>query len=298
MKILRRECVLACCLIAYRQTFFSNERADREGTYMKFRRLLLICLFFVIACQTVPITGRQQLSLIPVGELLSMSAVSYGDFLSHHPVIKDTKEARMVKRTGEIIQGAVERYFSENNLSERLQGYTWEFHLVEDEAANAWCMPGGKVVVYTGILPLVEDESGLAVVMGHEIAHAVANHGDERLSHGLIAQLGGMALSKAVEKKPKETADLFMMAYGIGAEIGMILPYSRLQESEADRLGLIFMALAGYDPHKAPAFWRRMSSVNAGSSAPEFLSTHPANETRIRTLEEHMSEAMRFYRKQ
>jgi predicted Zn-dependent protease len=266
--------------------------------YMKWRRLLLFYVFVVIACQTVPITGRQQISIIPAGEILSMSAASYSDFLSKHTVIKGTEDARMVRRVGERIKRAVEKYFAENNLSHRLNGYEWEFNLVDDKAVNAWCMPGGRVVVYTGILPVAKDEGGLAVVMGHEIAHAVANHGDERMSQGLIAQMGGIALSKALDKSPEQTSNLFMAAYGIGTQVGVLLPYSRLQESEADRLGLIFMAMAGYDPGEAPEFWKRMSEEKKGAAPPEFLSTHPADQTRIRNLEEQMKEALSYYRKQ
>lgn len=264
---------------------------------MKYRRLLPILLLVLIACQTVPITGRQQLSIIPAGQILSMSATSYSDFLSEHTVINDTEDARMVKRIGLRIQHAVEKYFSDNNLSASLDGYKWEFNLVDDKAVNAWCMPGGKVVVYTGILPFAKDDKGLAVVMGHEIAHAVANHGDERMSQGMIAQMGGMALSTALANKPKQTTDLFMTAFGIGTQVGVLLPFSRLQESEADRLGLIFMAMAGYDPHEAPVFWQRMSSGKQGAAPPEFLSTHPADETRIRNLENLMPEALLYYRK-
>ena len=267
-------------------------------TKMKYNRLLLLLIFFVIACQTVPLTGRRQLSIIPAGEILSMSATSYKDFLSEHPLITGTDDAAMIKRVGIRIQQAVEKYFAENNLSDRLLGYKWEFNLVDDKAVNAWCMPGGKVVVYTGILPVAKDDKGLAVVMGHEIAHAVANHGDERMSQGMITQMGGMALSAALSSKPKQTADLFMTAFGIGTQVGVMLPYGRLQESEADRLGLIFMAMAGYDPHEAPEFWKRMSAGKQGQAPPEFLSTHPADQTRISNLEKQMGEAMSYYRKQ
>ena len=159
-------------------------------------------------------------------------------------------------------------------------------------------MPGGKVVVYTGILPIAKDDKGLAVVMGHEIAHAVANHGDERMSQGLITQMGGVALSTALASQAKQTTDLFMAAYGIGTQVGVLLPYGRLQESEADRLGLIFMAMAGYDPHEAPEFWKRMSAGKQGAAPPEFLSTHPADATRIRNIEQQMAEAMAYYKKQ
>jgi predicted Zn-dependent protease len=191
----------------------------------------------------------------------------------------------------------VEKYFSEHNMSDHLTGYRWEFNLVEDNAVNAWCMPGGKVVVYTGILPLANGEAGLAVVMGHEVSHAIARHGDERLSQGLVTEMGGMALSTALSQQSKETHDLFMTAFGVGSQVGILLPYSRVQESEADRLGLIFMAMAGYDPREAVGFWKRMAGAKKGASPPEFLSTHPADSKRIADIENLLPEAMGYYQK-
>ncbi|MGQ9571397.1 MAG: M48 family metallopeptidase [Thermodesulfovibrionales bacterium] len=272
---------------------FGEKFCYLRAIYMKLSLVFIIIL--ITACQTVPITGRQQLSLIPTETVLSMSYSNYREFLSTHKVIKDTEEAEMVRKVGQRIRHAVETYFSQNNLSDRLYGYRWAFNLVEDKAINAWCLPGGKVVVYTGILPITKDETGLAVVLGHEIAHAVAQHGDERMSHALLAEMGGVALTKALSEKPKKTTDLFLVAYGIGTQIGVLLPYSRIQEAEADRLGLIFMAMAGYDPRNAIDFWKRMASVKQGASLPEFLSTHPADETRIKNIEKLLPEAMRYY---
>lgn len=247
------------------------------------------------ACSTVPVTGRRQLNLIPDSTVLPMSAQQYGEFLDSQKVIRNTKEAAMVQRVGRRIQDAVERYFAEHNMSAELKGYTWEFNLVESKEVNAWCMPGGKVVVYSGILPVTDGEAGLAVVMGHEIAHAVAKHGNERMSQALVAQLGGTALSAALESYPEETRALWMAAFGVGAQVGILLPYSRIQESEADRLGLIFMAMAGYDPHEAPRFWTRMASGKGGGAPPEFLSTHPSDKTRIQKINEEIPEAMKYY---
>jgi predicted Zn-dependent protease len=259
---------------------------------------LLSFLLFIFSCQTVPITGRQQLSLIPSENILSMSFQSYNKYLSKNTVITSTEDARMVKRAGQRIQKAVEQYLSDHNMSSSLKGYNWEFNLIADKSVNAWCMPGGKVAVYTGILPVARNEAGIAVVMGHEISHAVARHGDERMSQVLITQMGGMLLADAVSQKPKETADLFMGIYGIGTQVGILLPYSRVHESEADRMGLIFMAMAGYDPHEAVDFWQRMSKAKQGASTPEFLSTHPADMTRIRNIEQLIPEAMTYYKKQ
>jgi predicted Zn-dependent protease len=263
----------------------------------RFRRLraCLILTLLIVSCSTVPLTGRRQLNLVSDSSVLSMSAQQYDEFLSSHEVIRNTKEAAMVQRVGRRIQDAVERYFAEHNMSDRLKGYSWEFNLVESKEVNAWCMPGGKVVVYTGILPIAGDEAGLAVVMAHEIAHAIAKHGNERMSQALLTQLGGTALSVALESYPEQTQAMWMAAFGAGAQVGVLLPYSRLQESEADRLGLIFMAMAGYDPNEAPRFWSRMASEKGGAAPPEFLSTHPSDKTRIEKIKEEIPEAMKYY---
>jgi len=256
---------------------------------------LPIVLLLMVACATAPITGRKQLLLIPDSELNAMSFQQYSEFISSNKLSTDKQKTAMVKEVGRKIQGAVEQYFAQQGKSDRLRGYEWEFNLVEDSAVNAWCMPGGKVVVYTGLLPVAKDEAGLAVVMGHEIAHAVANHGNERMSQGLVTQLGGMALSKALETKKEETRNLFLTAFGVGATVGVLLPYSRTQESEADHLGLIFMAMAGYNPNDAVAFWERMAAGKSGAP-PEFLSTHPSDQTRIRKIREAIPEAMQYYK--
>jgi len=264
--------------------------------YIKHRLVNLLILFlFVASCATVPVTGRRQLNLIPGSQLNSMSFKQYSEFISSHKLSKNPGQARMVKRVGKRIREAVERYFAERDMSGHLRGYRWEFNLVDNSLVNAWCMPGGKVVIYTGILPITQTEAGLAVVMGHEIGHAIANHGNERMSQGLIALTGGIALSKALETKSEETKNLFLAAYGVGAQVGILLPYSRLHESEADRLGLIFMAMAGYDPHEAVSFWRRMAAGKKGAP-PEFLSTHPSDETRIRKIQEAIPEGMGYYK--
>jgi len=202
----------------------------------------------------------------------------------------------MVRRVGGNIQRAVETYFAQHNLSDELDGYRWEFNLIDSKDANAWAMPGGKVVVYTGILPITKNETGLAVVMGHEIAHAVAQHGAERMSQGLLQQLGGVALSVALQNEPSTTQNLFMTAYGVGTTVGVMLPFSRTHESEADHLGLVFMAMAGYDPNAALDFWTRMAA-QSGGNPPEFLSTHPSDETRIADLKKELPEAMSYYKK-
>src|SRR3989339_538367 len=263
---------------------------------LKILFLSIITAFSILSCSTVPLTGRSQLNLIPANEMLSLSYQQYDEFLNENKVSKDAKNTAMVKRVGTNIQHAVEEYLAQNNLSNRLEGYKWEFNLVEDEQVNAWCMPGGKVVVYTGILPVTKNEIGLAVVLGHEIAHAIAEHGNERMSQGLIQQLGGAALSVALRDKPQLTRDLFLTAYGVGSTVG-ILAYSRTQESEADHLGLIFMAMAGYNPGEAANFWQRMAEINKGQKPPEFLSTHPSDETRINDIKKWLPDALKYYKK-
>lgn len=257
---------------------------------------LLAAALFVASCATVPITGRRQLSLIPESEMMATSYQQYGEFLKTNPVSKDAAKTEMVKRVGARLQKAVEAYFADQNLSSQLSGYQWEFNLIESEEVNAWCMSGGKVVVYSGLLPVARDETGLAVVMGHEIAHAIARHGSERMSQQLMAQMGGVALGTALQNKPEQTQQLWMTVFGAGTQLGVLLPFSRAQESEADRLGLIFMAMAGYDPRGAVEFWQRMSQASGGAKPPEFLSTHPSDSTRIANLQKLLPEAQAYYK--
>jgi len=260
-------------------------------------RISLFSVFLFLSCSTVPLTGRSQLDLIPSSTMLSMSYQQYGDFLKQNKLSTNREQTEMVKRVGRKIQNAVEQYMAKHNLSYKLKDYKWEFNLVESPDANAWCMPGGKVVVYSGILPITKTEAGLAVVMGHEIAHAIARHGDERMSQGLLVQTGGLALSAALASKPDTTRQLWMTAFGVGSSVGIMLPYSRLHESEADQLGLVFMAMAGYDPHEAVDFWERMAQQKKGQAPPEFLSTHPSDRTRIDNIREQIPEAMKYYKK-
>ncbi len=261
----------------------------------KYIILLSLLLALIFACSTVPLTGRKQLNLIPSGQMQSMSYQQYDEFLKKNKLSANQEQAQMIKRTGLKIQKAVEKYFAEQKLSNNLKGYKWEFNLVESKEVNAWCMPGGKVVFYTGILPLCRDETGVAVVMGHEIAHAVANHGNERMSQALLVQFGVVALSEALNSKPSLTRQLWLAAFGAGAQLGLLLPYSRLHEYEADFLGLIFMASAGYDPHEGVAFWERMSKIG-GQRPPEFLSTHPSDKARVEKIRETLPKAIEYYK--
>jgi predicted Zn-dependent protease len=266
-------------------------------TFKYFIAILLTSTYFFISCSTVPLTGRSQLNMIPSSEMLTMSYQQYDQFLKESKLITNTSEVDMVKRVGGNIQKAVEKYMSDHAISSRLKGYEWDFNLVEDEQVNAWCMPGGKVVVYTGILPVTQDETGLAVVMGHEIAHAIAEHGNERMSQELLRQFGAVGLMVAMKDESAQTQAIWLSVYGVGTTVGILLPYSRTHESEADRLGLIFMAIAGYDPHAALEFWKRMAAGKQGGSPPEFLSTHPSDQTRIEDITSWIPEAMKYYNK-
>jgi predicted Zn-dependent protease len=253
-------------------------------------------LILLVGCSTVPVTGRKSLNILPDSELLSMSLQQYDDVLKKSKLSNDPAKVHMVKRVGERIASATEQFFKEKGMESEIRNYKWEFNLIEDDSvANAWCMPGGKVAVYTGILPITQNDTGLAVVMGHEISHAIAKHGNERMSQQLLAQLGAVGLSAALSSNPGATSDIFMAAYGLGANVGVLLPYSRVQESEADHIGLILMAKAGYDPREAVPFWKRMNE-KGGSRPPEFLSTHPAPETRIKEIEAEIPEAMKYYK--
>lgn len=259
--------------------------------------ILLSALLLFVGCATVPLTERKSLNLVPQSQILTLSLDQYSKVIGQSKLSRDRKKVKMVRRVGKRIAGAAEDFLRRSGMEDRINDYKWEFNLIEDKKmVNAWCMPGGKVAVYTGILPYTRNERGLAVVVGHEVAHAIARHGNERMSQGLLVNLGGMALSVALAEKPALTRQLSMAAFGLGASVGILLPYSRTHESEADRIGLTLMAMAGYDPREAVPFWRRMNK-KTGARPPEFLSTHPAPETRIEDIKTYISETMPYYRK-
>ena len=256
----------------------------------------LIVITFLIGCSTVPITGRRQLSFIPQNQLIASSNDSYHQLLSESKISEDKEKTQMVVNVGKRIASSAEQFMRENRMEKEIQNYHWEFKLIQDDkTVNAFCMPGGKIAVYTGILPITQDESGLAVVLGHEVAHALANHGGERMSQLLLAQMGATTLSAALSQQPQQTRQLLLQVYGIGANVGVILPYSRSHELEADHIGLILMARAGYDPRTAIPFWQRMNE-KAGKRPPEFLSTHPAPMKRIEDIRNELPEAMKYYK--
>lgn len=257
---------------------------------------ILIIHMLIPSCKTVPFSGRNQLTLLPESMLVGMSLDSYNEFISTHNLSSNQVQAGMVRDVGNRIASSVEDYLKNNGMESRISQFQWEFSLVEEDAVNAWAMPGGKIVFYTGILPVTQNADGMAVVMGHEIAHVVARHGNERMSQQLLVQTGGVALATAMRDSPQETRNLLLASYGVGTAVGMILPYSRAHEREADRMGMIFMAMAGYNPREAVAFWERMDKMADSSAPPQFLSTHPSSAERIREMRSFLPEAMKYYR--
>ncbi len=263
---------------------------------------ILVTLFATVAiaigCSTNPLTGKSQFTLLPESQLQEMAVAEYTSFLSASKVVSTTsnKDAEMVARVGKRITTAVENYYRQNGIADKLEGFKWEYKLVDDPAVNAWCMPGGKIVVYTGLLPISQNEAALAAIMGHEVCHALLQHGNQRMSQGMAQQGLGAALSVALANKPAATQNLFMTAYGVGSNLLGVLPFSRKHELEADRYGLLFTAMAGYNPREAIALWDRMEQAGGGQKPPEFLSTHPSEGRRKEQLEKYMPEALKHYK--
>ncbi|MBQ8423566.1 MAG: M48 family metallopeptidase [Coprobacter sp.] len=253
----------------------------------------LLFVVLLVACSTVPLTGRKQVLLVSDSEVLTASLTQYDEYIKSATISTDKNGADMVARVGKKIAAATEKYLTDNGLSSELANFSWEFNLVQDDQLNAFCMPGGKIVVYTGLLSIVESEDELAVVVGHEVAHAVAKHSNERMSQELMTQYGATLLSSAVSNKSEKVQLLANTVYGLGAQYGVMLPYSRKHESEADYMGLVFMTMAGYNPDVAIGFWEKMSA--GGSSTPEFMSTHPSDATRIADIEKALPEIKSKY---
>lgn len=258
--------------------------------------IVIIITSSLMGCSKNPITGRKQLSLVSESQMEGMAVTEYRSFLSQSKVVNSTtnKDAEMVQRVGKRIAAAITDYYKQKSVGDELAGYKWEFNLVESKEINAWCMPGGKVVVYTGILNVTQNEAALAIVLGHEITHAVAGHGRERMSQGMVAQGIQIAGNVALGNNPN-AVNLFNNVYGPTAQLGVLLPNSRKQESEADKYGLIFAAMAGYNPQEAISFWTRMSNLG-GQKPPVFLSDHPSDEQRIADLQKEMPEALKYYK--
>jgi predicted Zn-dependent protease len=262
-----------------------------------------ISLFFLavtafIACSKNPVTGRSQFKLVPEQELQSMATQQYQQFLSENKRVSPSadRDAEMVRRVGQRLASAVTSYYKGQGLGKTLEGFQWEFNLVNNKEANAWVMPGGKCVVYTGLLPITQNEAALANVIGHEISHAIFQHGNERMSQGMITQGLGTGLSVALANKPAATQNIFLTAFGVGSQVGVLLPFSRKHELEADRYGMRWAAMAGYNPREAITLWQRMQQASNGQRPPEFMSTHPAEEHRIEQLQRFLPEALKYYK--
>ena len=259
----------------------------------KITSLLIIALLLLSSCGSVPITGRKQILLVSDQEVLTSSLTQYSEYMKSAPVSSNASGKNMVIRVGKKIAAATEQYLKANGLSAELSNFSWEFNLVKDNQVNAFCMPGGKIVVYEGLLKLVSSDDELAVVLGHEVAHAVAKHSNERMSQQLMTQYGAQILTQALSNKSAAIQKAGSTIYGLGAQYGLTLPFSRKHESEADYMGLIFMTMAGYDPNVAITFWQKMSA-SGGAKVPEFMSTHPSDATRINDIKKILPELNKY----
>ena len=248
---------------------------------MKIKILLIIIGSLVLSCSKNPFTGKKNLNFVSNSQLFPSAFQQYSTFLNENKVIAVSPDAKRVENVGMKIKAAAEKYLNANGHAGYLNDYKWEYKLVESKDVNAWCMPGGKIVVYTGILPITKDEAGLATVMGHEVSHALANHGAQRMSAAQLQQIGAVGVAVATGGQSEEKQQMWMQAYGLGSQFGGMLPFSRSHETEADMIGLTLMAIAGYNPETAIGFWERMSAKSNGGAPPEFLSTHPSDATRI-----------------
>ena len=235
-----------------------------------------------MACATNPFTEKKTLALVSNSQLFPTAFAQYDQFLTENKVIEGTKDAEMITRVGQRIAVAAERYLNARGYHGYLKDYKWEYNLVNDKTVNAWCMPGGKIVFYTGILPIAKNETGVAAIMGHEVAHALANHGQQRMSAGYIQ--AGVAIAGNVAIKDEKDRNAFNQYYGVGSQVGVMLPFSRSHETEADKIGVYLMAIAGYNPDEASLLWERMKANSGGQAPPEILSTHPSNDSRIANL--------------
>lgn len=252
---------------------------------MKINKIIASLTFLVlmaVSCATNPFTGKKTLALIPNSQLFPTSFAQYNQVLSEGKVVTGTQQSEMIKRVGQRIAVAAERWLNANGKPGYLNDYKWEYNLIQEDVVNAWCMPGGKIAFYTGILPVAENETAIAVIMGHEVAHALANHGQQRMSAGMLQQVGAVAGNVAI--KDEQTRNAFNQYYGVGSQVGLMLPFSRSHETEADRIGLYLTAIAGYNPEEGAQLWKRMAQASGGQAPPEILSTHPANESRIDNL--------------
>lgn len=254
-----------------------------EKTFRKSIVAMGAVLMFM-SCSTNPFTGKKTLALVPNSQILPAAFAQYNQVLSESKVVKGTSDAEMIKRVGQKIATAAERWLNANGHAGYLKDYQWDYNLIDQDVVNAWAMPGGKIAFYTGILPIAKSETGIAAIMGHEVVHAIANHGQQRMSAAQIQQVAGVATAVAIQNKDAKTQQIIGTAFGLGSQFGVMLPFSRSHETEADKIGLVLMAIAGYNPDEAAELWKRMKANSGGQAPPEFMSTHPSNDTRIANL--------------
>ncbi len=258
--------------------------------------LVFIGLFIFQNCATNPFTGKRTLAITPNSSILPMSFQQYDQVLSQSNVVREGAQAEMIREIGHRIAEASEKWLKANGFPDHTKSYAWEFSLIDENTINAWAMPGGKIAFYTGILPIAQNQNGIATIMGHEVAHALANHGQQRMSAGALQQsigaIGALALSEN-----QRNQEIFMLSYGIGSQVGVMLPFSRNHETEADEIGLMLMAIAGFDPSEGAELWKRMGAASGGSSTPQFMSTHPSTDARVRNLTEQASIAKKESKK-
>ena len=258
--------------------------------------ILLAAAMLLSSCGSVPITGRKQLNLVSDSEVLQSSLAQYSSFMQSAKVSTQKTQSEQVTRVGKKIAAATEAYLRANGLESEIKNFAWEFNLVKSDELNAWCMPGGKIVVYEGIMKLMSSDDDLAVVLGHEVAHAVAKHSNERMSQQMLAQYGAVAVGVATQGKSAQTQQIAQQVYGLGAQYGVMQPFSCKHESEADKMGLVLMTIAGYNPQNAITFWQKMAAAST-TSVPEFLSSHPSHETRISDLTKWVPQVQKQYGK-
>lgn len=264
---------------------------------MKRLKYCVLLLILMVSCNTNPFTGKKTIAIVPNSTLIPMAYKQYGQVLKEENVIKDSEQAQMIENIGQKTANAAERWLNDNGYENYTENYEWEFSLINKDVPNAWAMPGGKVAFYTGILPIAKNDNGVAAIMGHEIAHALSNHGQQRMSAAQVQQAVGIAGNIALGNEDEQTRQIFNVAYGLGSQVGMMLPFSRKHETQADKIGLKLMAIAGYDPRDAYKLWERMADASNGNQPPEFLSTHPSNETRIQNLKNWSDEAVKEAKK-
>lgn len=278
-----------------KKTIFLSYKLHKNNMKKVFLSLMAVATLLLSACSSVPITGRKQLSLVSDQEILTSSLTQYKDYMGKAPRSKNTVQSAQVTRVGQRIAAATEQYLRDHGLATEVSNFAWEFNLIKEDQVNAFCMPGGKIVVYEGLMKIISSDDELAVVLGHEVAHAVAKHSNERMSQQMMAQYGAQVLGGILSGKSAATQALAGQVYGLGAQYGVMLPFSRKHETEADYMGLVLMYMAGYQPEAAVNFWKKMAVASGGNATPEFMSSHPSDASRISSIQKLLPEIRQKY---